>query len=506
MKNYKQSNLLKVPLGILSFATILLGISCTKDLKYTTYGDLSSVVTTPQGAVGLVNDAYTGLAGGGDYNGGWDAGTYSWRTQSMMTTDEGVCAWGGSWQNMYTLNFTPDFDWVTHNYSKYTPYISRITIAIGQIQKLNTGNDSLYNRYIGELKGLRAIYAEQLYFYYGPFTIITDPAVAANPNAPYKPRPTVDSVVAQIAQDFKDAAAALPAKYTGSDYGRFSKAAALTGLMKLYMHEKDWTDAVSTGRQIQNLGYSLIANYADNFSINNKGGADPEIMLAVVCTPTGGSSYSNYWLAMALPPDYADPNGIPLTAWGGYKMPWASYDKFDPSDKRLQVLLQKYPIGKNADGSIIYKDARAAGQIGAVPMKFQPDPSKASSQNSGVDFPIYRYADVLLMLAESINAANNGPTQEAYNDINSVRQRAGLAALPQGLSQQDFLQKVQNERLFELWGEGWRRDDLLRWGLYIQRAVNDGSSTAQSYKVLFPLPRTVVTQSNGVIAQNAGYQ
>lgn len=507
MKNYNRNNIINISCGALMSAALLFSSGCTKDLQYKTYGDLSSVVTSPQGAVALVNFAYTGLAGGGDYNGGWDAGTYSWRTQSMMTTDEGVCAWGGDWQKMYSLNFTPDFDWVTHNYTKYTPYISQITIDIDQIQKLNTNNDSLYNRYIGELKGLRAIYAEQLYFYYGPFTIIVDPAVAANPNAPYQPRPSKDSVVAQIARDFNDAASVLPAKFSGSDYGRFSKAAALMGLMKLYMHEKDWTAAVSTGMQIKNLGYSLEPNYADNFSINNKGGADPEIILAVVCTPTGGDSYSNYWLAMSLPADYVDPNGIPTTEWGGYKMPWTSYDKFDPGDKRLNVLLENYPIGKNADGSIIYKNARTNGDIGAVPMKFQPDPSRANSQASGVDFPIYRYADVLLMLAESINATNSGPNQEAYNDINAVRERAGLADLPLGLSQQVFLQKVQNERLFELWGEGWRRDDLIRWGLYLKRALDDGSTfvTSDSTQLLFPLPRTVVSQSKGVIKQNPGY-
>ncbi|HVU58734.1 MAG TPA: RagB/SusD family nutrient uptake outer membrane protein [Puia sp.] len=491
--------------GWVASIVILSAAACTKDLKYTTYGDLSSVVNTTQGAVALVNSAYTGLAGGGDYNGGWDAGTYSWRTQSMMTTDEGVCAWGGDWANMYNLNYTPDFDWTTHNYTKYTPYISQITISIDQIQRMNTGNDSLLNRYVGELKGLRGFYAEQLYFYYGPFTIVTDPVVAANPNAPYKPRPSSDSVVAQIEQDLTDAAAILPAKFKGSDYGRLSKAAALTALMKLYMHEKQWANAVTVGLQLKTLGYSLADNYEDNFSIANKGGADPEIILAVVCSSSGGDSYSNYWLAMCLPPDYADPNGIPLTAWGGYKMPWKSYDKFDPTDKRLKVLLQNYPVGKDANGNVIYKNARTDGQIGAVPMKFSADPSRASSQNSSIDFPVYRYADVLLMLAESINNANGGPNTEAYADIDAVRERAGLPDLDQGLSQQQFLARIQDERLFELWGEGWRRDDLIRWGTFIQRAVDDGSTTAQAYKVLLALPRIVITQSNGIIQQNQGY-
>lgn len=80
--------------------TLLTGVvsltACEKGLEYKSYGDLSSVVTTAQGAVANVNAGYTGLAGGADWQGGWDAGTYAWRTQAMMTTDEGVCAWGGN--------------------------------------------------------------------------------------------------------------------------------------------------------------------------------------------------------------------------------------------------------------------------------------------------------------------------------------------------------------------------------------------------------------------------
>ncbi|NIG57277.1 RagB/SusD family nutrient uptake outer membrane protein [Chitinophaga sp. Cy-1792] len=485
--------------GMLTFS------ACEKDLQYKSYGDLSSVVSTADGAVAAVNAAYTGLAGGSDWQGGWDAGTYGWRTQAMMTTDEGVCAWGGDWIPLRNLNYTPDFSWVTHNYTAYTPYISRIAIVLNDISNMSAIDADLKKRYIAELKALRAHYAEMLYFNYGPFTIITDAKIAANPNAPYVARPTSDIVVAQIEKDFTEAAADLPKKFTGQDYGRFSQAAALTGLMKLYMHEKNWSKAVTTGQSIKQLGYSLLPNYEDNFNTASKGGNSSEMILAVVCSSSGGDQYSNMWLAHALPSDYKDSTGIPLTAWGGYKMPWTSYDKFDKQDKRLKVLLESYPTGKTADGKVIYKNARLAGDLGAVPVKFAPDPSKANSQNMGIDFPIYRYSDVLLMLAESINEAAGAPDQEAYDAVNAVRNRAGLGNLPAGLSKAAFLAKIQDERLFELFGEGWRKDDLIRWGLYTKRAQNDGSSTAEAYKVLLPLPRTVITQSNGIIKQNEGY-
>ncbi|NML23534.1 RagB/SusD family nutrient uptake outer membrane protein [Pseudoflavitalea sp. G-6-1-2] len=483
---------------------MILFSACEKKLDYVSFGDLNSVVKTPEGVTAAVNAAYTGLAGGTDWQGGWGAGTYGWRTQAMMTTDEGVCAWGNDWGKMHTLNFTPDFDWVTHNYTRYLPYISRITITLADIQTIQI-DETLKKRLIGELKALRAQYAEQLYFAYGPLTIITDPKIAADPYAAPVPRPTAEQMVKQIEQDFLEAADALPDRFTGGNYGRFSKAAALTGLMKLYMHEKQWEKAVAAGNKIKTMGYSLQDKYEDLFSIANKNGASPEMILAVVCTATGGDQYTNMWLAHALPADYKDPSGITLTAWGGYKMKWSSYDKFAANDKRLKVVLENYPIGKDGSGNIIYKNARTAGDMGAVPVKFGPDPSKANSQKSAVDLPIYRYGDVLLMLAESINEVNGGPNSDAYDAINLIRTRAGVAALPQGLNKAQFLAKIQDERLFELWGEGWRRDDLIRWNLFTQRAANDGSSTAESFKVLYPLPRTAVTQSNGIIKQNFGY-
>lgn len=479
-------------------------IACEKDLDYKSYGDLNNIVTTAEGLQAAVNAAYTGLAGGSDWQGGWGHGTYAWRTQAMMTTDEGVCAWGNDWEKMHSLNFTPDFDWVTHNYSRYLPYISRIAIVLGDIDKIDI-DPELKEQYIGELKGLRAHYAQLLYSNYGPLTIITDPEVAADPDAPVVPRPSKEEMVKQIEQDWKDAAEALPVKFTGANYGRFTRAAALTGLMKLYMQEKRWEEAVSIGKEIKTLGFSLEDNYEDLFNINNKGGKSSEMIFAVVSTSTGGDAFTNMWLAHALPGDYKDPSGIELTAWGGYKMPWETYDKFDAHDKRLNVLLEEYPIGKDNNGNIIYKNARTDGQEGAVPVKFGPDPSGANSQNSAVDNPIYRYADVLLMLAESINELNNGPDQEAYQAINDVRARAGLDPIPSGLSKVDFLKKVQDERLFELWAEGWRRDDLIRWGLYVQRVIDKGVQDLDETRNLFPIPRSAVTESNNIIKQNPGY-
>ena len=130
-----------------------------------------------------------------------------------------------------------------------------------------------------------------------------------------------------------------------------------------------------------------------------------------------------------------------------------------------------------------------------------------------MDFIVYRYADVLLLLAEAYN--NTDKTDKAIPIINRIRARAGLSATT-AVGKTDVQTALENERLFELFMEGTRRDDLLRWGKFIQRAVTDGNSTinpnwnagsigADKYK-LYPIPRSVITQSDGIIKQNPGYE
>ena len=83
---------------------------------------------------------------------------------------------------------------------------------------------------------------------------------------------------------------------------------------------------------------------------------------------------------------------------------------------------------------------------------------------TSINFPLIRYSDVLLMIAEAENEANGGPTQLAKECIDEVRVRAGLAELEDGLDQESFRQAVKDERAMELCFELIRRYDLIRWG------------------------------------------
>ena len=147
------------------------------------------------------------------------------------------------------------------------------------------------------------------------------------------------------------------------------------------------------------------------------------------------------------------------------------------------------------------------------------------------NFPILRYSDVLLMIAEAENEIHGGPTAEAYDAINQVRRRAyGLmlsnppqpevdADLPEGLSKDEFFQEIINERAREFCFEAMRRPDYIRWGNFVDRmkeyknwALSNGAvaghvlaqDNISERNLLLPIP-TYELSLNKAMTQNPGY-
>jgi hypothetical protein len=126
---------------------------------------------------------------------------------------------------------------------------------------------------------------------------------------------------------------------------------------------------------------------------------------------------------------------------------------------------------------------------------------------SGINYPILRYADVLLMYAEAQNELNGSPTTDAYAAINQVRARANVPDLAGGLSQSDFRDSLFLERRKEFIQEGHRWFDLVRQGgTALVDALHKipAKSAASSKNTLFPIP-LVETQLNPKLTQNPGY-
>ena len=150
------------------------------------------------------------------------------------------------------------------------------------------------------------------------------------------------------------------------------------------------------------------------------------------------------------------------------------------------------------------------------------EPDKKNKNFTLINFPILRYSDVLLMVAECENEIHGGPTTLAYQCINMVRQRAGIATLT-GLNQEDFRNAIKDERAMELCFEMTRRFDLIRWGDFtkdmnalVERAKNGtnwnfGPSNVYTYFQVsdaynyFPIPSNEMAINKKIVANNPGW-
>jgi hypothetical protein len=153
------------------------------------------------------------------------------------------------------------------------------------------------------------------------------------------------------------------------------------------------------------------------------------------------------------------------------------------------------------------------GLFYAYKWRHDPNPATrgyATEWQSPFNFPITRYADVLLIYAEAQCRAEGSPNTDAYNAINKVRNRAGLGNLS-GLAGPDFLKAVLNERKWELCFEGHRWFDLVRYGQLVStvKSCTAGNPIAaaniKEYHALFPIPDREIQISNGDLKQNPGY-
>ncbi|MFV0555479.1 MAG: RagB/SusD family nutrient uptake outer membrane protein [Mangrovibacterium sp.] len=499
--------------GIILLLSVLSAaiVSCEGNLKVDAYDKLTgdNFPKTESDAKTLVTSVYYQFRAGewSRYN----SANESRLVACLLGTDEFTCHWDGYWGSPFNFTWQPDAFPFSKMYFDFVPAVTTATSAIAQLRKMDGVLDpDLLERYIAEIKTARAYFMYDLYNLYGPVSVITREEDAVNINDyTYQPRPTNQEMVALIETDLEDAIEILPETYADSEFGRMTKGAAMMCLVKLYLHEKDWENVEKYARLIKGLGvYDLQDEYKSIWSIDNEKNA--EIIFALACQPTP-EGVANNFRAHVLPSDWKSPNGYAVEGWNGYKVPWQFYDRFDPEDKRRELLVRYYTniIDREVDGrQTLY---------GAIPLKYSEDPA-GTGVNQGVDYVVYRYADVLLALAEALNE-QNGPTQEAIDLINDVRKRAfdpekpiALAGFPDKESLRDY---ILEERGFELYFEGNRREDLIRHGKFIEYANDpermgavrpkNPQQNAKAHHVLYPIPNEAIVESKGVLKQNKDY-
>lgn len=286
---------------------------------------------------------------------------------------------------------------------------------------------------------------------------------------------------------------------SGYQYGRATRGAALGFLCKLYLNTKQWQKCADTATKIMNLSeYGLWDDYTTLFSADNEL-TNKEFIWVYTCSPL---DVGNEIMNGCFPPEYKSKvdGSMPflnnMRNWARQDRLWDSfYNSFDDNDDRKTTILTEY-INNSGDVISLLNDDNTRL------FKYIPDPN--SNENAqGNDIPVIRYADILLSRAEALNELN-GPTQEAVDLINMVRTRSNLDPFsPAGYTKESLRSVILDERGWEFYGENLRRQDLLRHGVFISKAIERGIN-AQEHHKLFPIPQTEI-DTNPLCEQNPGY-
>ncbi|HTI07507.1 MAG TPA: RagB/SusD family nutrient uptake outer membrane protein, partial [Puia sp.] len=330
--------------------------------------------------------------------------------------------------------------------------------------------DTVMNQIVGETKALRAHYYFELVRLFGKLPLYLHETTNAQ-NA-LLDRSPVDSVYAQIISDFTDALGKLspPSKFPQS--GNITKGMVATELGLVYLTRKQYDQATPLFQSVTQMGYALLPNYADVFNPGNKNNQE-SIFEVQYKSGTDGQASSFIYDFIPNTPSTQNILGVDFSnTAGGWNVPTDDLiHTYEKGDKRLDasIAVVKGKLDASVDFipdsvvSILSTDTsgEATGEIAKRFIKKQYHPPYTLQDNTDDNWPGYRYADVLLMLAESLN--EQGQSAGALPYLNMVRQRAGLP--PSAVTDQGMLRDtIAHERRVELAFENKRWFDLVRTG------------------------------------------
>lgn len=378
-----------------------------------------------------------------------------------------------------------------------------------------TDNTTLRDRLVGETKFLRAWAYFELVSQWGDVPMYTEPITSSTG---FKGKSPAADIYALIVTDLTDAVAKLPASYGSSDNGRATKGAANTLLGKVLMQKGDYAGAKAALLQVYGK-YALVDNYLWNFDgdirdDNNVGVAtghefNSESIFEVVFVDKGDNNFNwGYNGEGSTSPLSTVRNQEYGITWGNVIPSDRFLNEFEANDPRY-----KFTIYEEGDNILInvpagpLKLTAAAMNIatsvkGGVTLKrfFRKyniyDYVNSGFHPGGLNQRVFRYADVLLMLAEC--EAEVGTPAQAAVYINQVRSRPSVNMPPVApATKNDALKAVIHERAVELGAEEVASIDILRWRAkgYFPSLVTDPVPGQVS---LFPIPSSE-TSTNPLI-------
>lgn len=374
---------------------------------------------------------------------------------------------------------TPTNGILRETWQNFYQGISYSNFVIDYVPKIDM-DEALRNRLVGEAKFLRAFYYYHLVRLFGDLPLMTT-ALASLDKLTYPKRATQDLVYIQIIDDLKAAEAILPPSYTGADQGRATKGAAQSFLASVYLTQKKYQLSMDKAAEVMlpASGYDLWDSYIDVYDIKNEFGKEAIFDAQFVSGPAGQGGNLIAFFAQ-------ENNAVGGRGFGSFQPTVELYNSFNANDIRKTVFFTKGTDNKYYCNKWIDADSKTENQ-------------------SDNNYPLMRYAEVVLTYAEAYNELNvpvdNNP---AYKAVNRIRKRSGLPDFA-GLTQAQLRDSILNERRLELTFEGQRWFDLVRTGKLVSTMLAKGSVNVKDFHVLFPVPQFEIDLNPNLKPQNTGY-
>src|SRR5450759_285194 len=532
--NYMKKNILKISIAIAVFAGSI--TSCKKTLDLTPTNDITAdqVYSTAVGYKDAFAKVYgsfalngnSGPAGNGDIQ-GIDEGTSDflrlfWNAQEL-STDEAIdnSAWSDPGLHDYhNMNWTSSNAMLTGLYDRSAYQITLCNEFIRQCSDANLSTrgitgasaDSI-RKYIPEARFLRA------FQYWALMDVFANPPFADETNAlgSFMPKQIKRAdLFNYIGSELRAISSTLPAPKT-NEYGRADQAAANALLARMYLNAAVYTgtvkydSAIIYSKKVIDAGYSLETNYnwlmrADNYKCNN------EFILTINYDGQKTQNWcgTTYIINAGCNSDMGAAM-MGVSGWGGNRttknLPNLFPDYTGTLDQRSQFF---------SSGHTIDITDRSSWTSGFAVSKFRNvtrtgAPGSDATQ-SDVDFPLFRLAEQYLIYAEAVlRSGTGGDAATALSYINKLRDRAYGNTTGEIGASSLTIAFILDERARELYWEGFRRTDLIRYNKFVESTylwpwkagIAGGAGVDAHYKI-YPIPSTDIN-SNTNLVQNTGY-
>ncbi len=459
--------------------------------------------------------------------------------------------WGASSRSIYLHSFATSNIAIFNIWKNIYQSINRINSGIERISEMSSDqiDEDVKNKFIGEHKFLRAMLYFSLVSSWENVPLILEESNSDDIGNFEVFQSSPEDIYNLITNDLIFAETVLNEE---QGLGRATKGAAQALLGKVYLQmtgfplykTENYNLAANKLESVINSGiYDLLPYYPDVFSVEQE--QSNEIIFSIGAdgpglnqgsnlgtlfgpqgqTISGGAAGNNWYINLELAgPD----SGFGSTGnFNGARNYYSFAQSYTEDDIRSRNNVAKHNVNQcncNAEDGMFSTIHRNQGNIaGWKPWKWHNiNPSNWGS-DTPLDQPYIRYADVLLMYAEALNGQDIFTQADADATINLIRERARVfpdevkadSLLPSLVvgSQQYNADEILSERRKELCLEGWRRNDLIRFGRYYEGInsvqntwSNSGNPQGQfsSHEIRWPIPFNEI-QLNSNLIQNSGY-